>query len=218
MKNCQCYVFVGLLLGLSTVASASKISTSGSAYGPASPVTNTLDGDLNEQNYLASFAANDEVFAFQINTDISNFTLILSSPVAFIADDTSNTPPDFLGFGALIDDGSRSCPAFSTSTTEPMCGPDPNSSPYNASSNLTGSDGTDTSVSFSVEGDGKGLVFFAVVPETAGTDQNGNLILNNLVTAEITSATPEPRLLPMLVLGLAGLLLFGWRRRLAKLA
>jgi hypothetical protein len=197
-------LFVPVLLGFSVAASASKINTSTSSYGSPSDDTVTVLGNLTEQNYDFSFLGGFEVFDFLVNTDVSNFTLTLTGAAPFLADDTSNVPPEFFGFGAFI---TGSCSTFA------QCGPDPTLAPYNATSSLPGSDGTDTKVSFKVAGDGKGLVFFAIEPE-------GDSGLNNLVTAKITpntATTPEPRLWP--VLGLAFLGLVGFRRfRSAKLA
>jgi len=211
-SSCLC---IGLMVGWSATANASAIHTSTSSYGPASPVTNTTAGDLNEQTYDFSDLGGYEVFDFMINTDTPNFTLKLTGDAAFLADNTDpSNLPDYYGFGAFIQ-SSGSCPS-----SEVLCTPTSDStlSSYNVTASPLSSDGTQEQVSFTVFGDGKGLVFFAVEPETDGIDPNTNsLYLNNSVSAEITfAAAPEPRLWPVLGLGLVGLVLLR-RFRSAKL-
>lgn len=196
-------VLIPALLGLSVAASASPIRTSGSSYGPQNTPVNSTVGIFNEQTFLASFGSDNEVFDFQITTsDVTSLTLTSASGAAFFQDDTSDPTNPLYGFGAFISDPSnpRTCPAFSLSLTSTLCGP----VPVGTSMPSDNAGGTATQVTFSISGDSTGLVFFAVVPNPTGAD----LMVTPTYT---TSATPEPRLWP--ILGVALLAVPLWRRR-----
>ncbi len=199
------YFTIGLLLGFAAAASAGGIRTSSSPYGNPSSSTPVVDGDVTEQDYAFSFLGGYQVFDFLVNTDIGNFTLTLTGDAPFLADDTADIPPEYFGFGAFV-------PNNNSCATGGQCGPDPNLAPYNASASLGSSDGTATQVTFTVAGDGKGLVFFAIEPETNG--------VNNFVTAQISpiTAAPEPSFWPVLALLFLGLGVGLRRRRSTTLA
>jgi hypothetical protein len=195
--------YVALFFGLSALLSASTIRTSGSSYGSPDPTGSPCGGLCTlptgvtalTQNYAYSDGLG-QVFSFQITSDTSDFSVTLNGADAFTA------VPGDIPFGAFV------CP-FGGYTP---CGVDPTGF-VTASADATTAVGLD-SVTFTVNGDGKDLVFFAVEtePPTGVTNQ---------VTATVaftTSTVPEPALLPILGLGVVGLLLFRRRNRSVKLA
>jgi hypothetical protein len=188
--------YVALLFGLSAVLSATPIKTTGSSYGSPDPTGSpcgalcTLPTGVTAltQNYAYSDGPG-QVFSFQITSDTSDFSVTLNGADAFTA------VPGDIPFGGFVCPGGGYTP----------CGADPTGF---VTASAVGLD----SVTFTVDGDGKDLVFFAVEtePPTGVTNQ---------VTATValnTSTVPEPALLPILGLGVVGLLLFRRRNRSVK--
>jgi hypothetical protein len=197
----KCCAYAGLLLGFSVALSASAIKTSGSSYGDPDPTGSACGGSCTlpsgvtalTQNYAYSDGAG-QVFSFQITSDTSDFSITLTGADVFTA------APGDIPFGAFV------CPNGGYTP----CGADPTGF-VTASADASTAVGLD-SVTFTVDGDGKDLVFFAIEtePPTGVTNQ---------VTATVayTSTVPEPALLPILGLAVVGLVLFR-RRRLVNLA
>jgi len=200
-------LFIGLMAGLSVVASASAIHTAMSSYG--SPTSGGIPCvglctfppgvTVLEQNYAYS-GGGGEVYDFDISSlpsGITGFTVNLGGSAPFLNDSTD------LGqsFGAFV------CPLGTS-----QCGPDPSSftTASTDSASLASPNTTVDAVQFKISGNHPGLVFYAIVPNPVGAI--------GTVTADIqiSTATPEPRLFPILGLAFVGLLV--WRRRLAKLA
>jgi hypothetical protein len=195
--------YAGLLLGLSAVLSASAIKTSGSSYGDPDPAGSVCGGSCIlpsgvtalMQNYAYSDGPG-EVFSFQITSDTSDFSITLTGSDVFTA------VPGDIAFGAFV------CPNGGYTP----CGADPTGF-VTASADASTAVGLD-SVTFTVDGDGKDLVFFAIEtePPTGVTNQ---------VTAAVTlntSTVPEPGLFPILGLAVVGLFLVRRRNRSVKLA
>jgi len=192
MKRARLFAIFSLILGLSTVASASKINTASSNYGTVSNAEacyslGTLSGvSVSPEAFLFSVGS-DCVFDLEINSG-SDFTLTFTAPEPFLTEKT------FLG-DTYFGNGFFVCPGAGN-----QCGPDPTASgsPYDVSVTADSQ-----SISLTVNGSGDGLVFFVVEPETPGS-------VNNIVEANITpnsSAVPEPRLIPLIGLALIGFLL-----------
>ncbi len=183
-----------LLLGLCTAAQASRVAMA-SSYGSPSgmftdcsssitPVT-CSGGTMEYENFGFSGGGNYEVFDIELISAPSNFALTLQGSGDFFADTPG--PNDCAG-----NSDSEFCGfgTFSGTATSIL---------YNPPT----SDGTEDSVTFTVTG-GQNLQFFVI--ESGGSSAT--------VTATLTSATPEPRLLPILgLVMLAGILIY--RRRLA---
>jgi hypothetical protein len=189
---------LSIVLALATVGSAfaGKVSIAGSPYGDPTghPEVNCTAPEcilpagvtMTEQDFPFSFGPG-EAFYFKVTSDVSNFTLTLLGAENFVADDTSNTPPEFFGFGALCPGGDVA-PCNQTTMTPDF------------------SDGTTNKVSFSVPGNGNGLSFFAVEPAAS----NSTTFVNDIraldalgVTATLTlnsSSVPEPSSLALIVL------------------
>lgn len=198
----NCFHMV-MLLALSPLLSASAIRTAGSSYGSPDPTGSpcgslcTLPSGVTvlEEDYAYSNGPG-QVFSFQITSDTSDFSLTLAGPDPFTA-----VPGDF-AFGAFV------CP-FGGFTP---CGADPTGF-VTASADAATAVGL-SSVTFTVDGDGKDLVFYAIesAPPTGALNQ---------VTATValsTSSVPEPNFFPILGLGAVGLLLLRRRYRSARMS
>jgi hypothetical protein len=204
-------IVIALLLGLSAAASAAAIRTAGSSYGSPPTLGSCTDcaslpaGVTVMEQAFAFSQETGKVFAFEVTSDTSNFTLTLSGTTPFLTD-FMNSGTTYFGFGVICGTGTGI-----GSSGNPCSTLDPNSSPFNATVSAL-SNGTDNgnTVTFTFPGDGQGFAFYAIESEPAGAA--------GTVTATITlngSAVPEPASWPILGLAIAGLV-FLHQRRSAK--
>jgi len=212
---------IGLALGMSTAAFATRLQQDNDDYGSQGPdctlaassgfacdLTNAsgLFGEQFPYTFNNTFDVNFHVWDFELTSDISNFTLTLTGSIPFATDQTLTSPDlteDFFGYGLFL------------------CGVDETNDPSSGNRICTTSDVSTAGVSaslinssevqFTVSGDGKGLVFYVA--------ESLPVVEDPTVTAAITPngvATPEPGTVPLLLAGGLALVLFG-RRRLARL-
>jgi hypothetical protein len=203
-----------VLLCLTVQANASRVAGN-SSYGSSSGATDCTDITLSNGTYVcdagqsqsiltgeafdASFGGNDVVFDFKVNNPgpaLSDFVLTLTDVTAAttpIAQDGVVNMEQVYGYG-LFD-------CANTGGSSPQCG----AVPVNATGVVATPDGS--SVSFQVNGanPANGYVFFLVLNEPNGGPAE--------VTASMEStATPEPRYLPVAAFGMVGLIVL-YRRR-----
>ena len=209
------YAFVpALLIAMSMAAQAAKLATNNSNYGFSdfgtdnqTPTSTCLDLNsvtclLTEQTFYATNSSTLAVYDFKINSDLFNFTLKLDGNAALD------------NYGAFIlDPGANdsSNPNQAILLANPVqFGPD--ATALAAAAPL----GDGQGASFTVTGNGKGLVFFVVLDKPLLTTDPPPDPKD--VTASIqlsTSPVPEPTLWPLLAIAIGGLLVIR-RRRMAR--
>ncbi len=147
-----------------------------------------------ENNYIYSDGSgSEEVFAFEITSPTAgDFTFTLNGTVPFIPYDSVNFPLDY-PFGYFTDgdggfSGEVDPSSYTTATADPT-----------TASDLS-------SVTFTVDGAGDGVAFYAI-------DGDGGTVS---AAFDYAGTVPEPRLLPIVVLLLAGGILL--RRRFLNAA
>ncbi len=212
-------VFGALLLGFSA-ASASPIVIAGSSYGLATSGGSACDvlcvlpsgiPDVTvlEQNYAFS-ARKGEVYDFDVTSlpmGVTSFSLTLTGSAPFLDDSTDNGRD----FGAFV------CNQL-PKKTKTQCAPKlPSGITTTANSNKKNDV---TSVTFTVNGDHEGLVFYAIESEKTASTVTADLTIHDpsIVVPDLAPkplfllAAPEPRLVSMLSVVLLLLSLGVYRR------